>query len=66
VDLQRFWIDALVWLLSYYVAVDSSMPAERVMMLQGVAETKKKQAMRYSFEHTGTQAVNVYSTQWSM
>ena len=65
VDLQRYWEDALVWLLAYYVAVDSSMPAERVAMLQGEAIAKKRACLRYNFEHTPTQAVVSYMTQWS-
>jgi hypothetical protein len=64
-DLQRYWYDALVWCLSYYVAIDSSMPAEKVAMLQGLAEEKKRACIRYAFEHTATQAVLSYSTQWS-
>lgn len=64
-DLQRYWLDALVWILAWYVAVDSSMPTERVAYLQGVAEVKKKLAVRYSFEHTSQQAMVSYQTQWS-
>jgi hypothetical protein len=65
VDLQRYWEDGLVWMLAYYIAVDSSMPAERVMMLQQTAEQKKKACIRYSFEHPDQQAVVAYTTQWS-
>jgi hypothetical protein len=64
-DLQRYWYDALVWCLAYYVAIDSSMPAEKIAMLQAIAEEKKKACVRYSFEHTGAQAVLSYQTQWS-
>lgn len=64
-DLQRYWHDALVWCLAYYVAIDSSMPADKIAMLQQLAEDKKKACVRYSFEHTGTQAVLDYQTQWS-
>lgn len=65
VDLQRYWYDALVWCLAYYVAVDSSMPADRVGMLMTTAELKKKAALRFSFERPGIQAVVSYPTQWS-
>jgi hypothetical protein len=64
-DLQRYWYDALVWLLAYYVAVDSSMPSDKVQLLQMTAEGKKRECVRYSFEHTSTQAYLSYSTQWS-
>lgn len=64
-DLHRYWYDALVWVVAYYVAVDSSMPSDRVTFLLNVAEGKKKECLRYSFEHTGTQAQMSYSTQWS-
>lgn len=64
-DLQRYWYDALVWLLAYYIAVDSSMPGDKVQMLQMTAETKKRACVSYSFEHTGTQAYVSYTTQWS-
>lgn len=64
-DLHRYWFDALVWCLAYYVAVDSSVPSERVQFLNAMAEQKKKACVRYSFEHTNQQAVVSYSTQWS-
>lgn len=65
-DLERFWYDCLVWQLAYYIAVDSSMPSERVGLLAGIAESKKKQCVAFSFEHTtGPQAVVDYTTQWS-
>jgi hypothetical protein len=65
-DLERFWYDCLVWQLAYYIAVDSSMPADRVSMLSGIAESKKRQCVNFSFEHTsGPQAVIDYTTQWS-
>ena len=51
--------------IATYIAVDSSMPAERVMMLQNMAEQKKKLCLRYQFEHTPTQAVVLLNTQWS-
>jgi len=64
-DLQRYWYDALIWCLAYYVAIDSSMPADRIAMLQSLAEERKKACVRYAFEHTSTQAVLSYQTQWS-
>lgn len=64
-DLHRYWFDALVWCLAYYVAVDSSVPAERVQFLNAMAEQKKKACVRYSYEHTSQQATVDYSTQWS-
>lgn len=64
-DLQRYWFDALVWCLAYYLAVDCSMPPEKVGFLAATAQQKKKDCVRYAFEHTGTQAVLGYFTQWS-
>ena len=65
-DLERFWYDCLVWQLAYYIAVDTSMPADRVSLLAGIAESKKRQCVNFSFEHTsGPQAVVDYPTQWS-
>lgn len=65
-DLERFWYDCLVWQLAYYIAVDTSMPTERVALLSGIAEAKKRQCVNFSFEHTdGPQAVIEYPTQWS-
>lgn len=64
-DLQRYWYDALIWCLAYYIAVDSSMPAEKVGMLKALADEKKKACVRYSFEHTSTVASLSYQTQWS-
>lgn len=64
-DLQRYWLDAIVWMLAYYVAVDSSLPLDRCQFLGAQAEAKKKDAVRYAYEHTGTQAIYNYVTQWS-
>lgn len=65
-DLERFWYDCLVWQLAYYIAVDTSMPPDRVALLAGIAESKKRQCVSFSFEHTtGPQAVVNYPTQWS-
>ncbi len=65
VDLQRYWFDALVWCLAYYVAVDGSMPAEKISMLLQVAEAKKAECIGYGFEHTSQSASLDYQTQWS-
>ncbi len=64
-DLQRYWFDALVWMLAHYIAVDSSMSAEKIAMLQATAEQKKAACVRYSFEHTSQQATLAYPSQWS-
>lgn len=64
-DLQRYWYDALVWLLAYYVAIDSSMPAEKIAILQAISSDKKKACVRYAFEHTGSVAMLSYPSQWS-
>lgn len=65
-DLERFWYDCLVWQLAYYIAIDTSMPPDRVSLLAGIAESKKRQCVNFSFEHTdGPQAVVSYPTQWS-
>lgn len=65
VDLQRYWYDALVWCLAYYFAVDSSLPSDKVNFLAAMCATKKKECLRYSFEHTGTMAHVSYPSQWS-
>ena len=65
-DLERFWYDAIVWQLAWYLAIDCSMPTERVAFIGGIAEQKKSAAVKYSFEHTGQQASPSGSTsQWS-
>jgi hypothetical protein len=64
-DLQRYWYDALVWCLAYYVAIDSSMPAEKIALLQAISADKKKACVRYAFEHTGAVAMLSYPSQWS-
>lgn len=65
-DLERFWYDCLVWQLAYYLAVDSSMPADKIALLAGVAESKKRLCTNYSFEHTAASTASVsYQTQWS-
>lgn len=64
-DLQRYWYDALVWCLAYYVAVDSSMPTEKISFLQMTAASKKQECVRYAFEHTSQQAIVCYPSQWS-
>lgn len=64
-DLQRYWYDALVWSLAHYIAVDSSMPLDKVQLLEGTAEVKKKQCVSYAIEHTSTQAIANYPSQWS-
>lgn len=64
-DLQRYWYDALVWCLAYYIAVDSSMPAEKIAFLQAMSADKKLACVRYAHEHTPNQAVLSYQTQWS-
>lgn len=64
-DLERFWYDCLVWQLAWYIAIDSSMPAEKIALLAGIAESKKRQCVNHSFEHTpATQAIVGYTTQW--
>ncbi len=63
-DLQRYWFDALVWCLAYTIAVDSTM-LERAAYLGPIAEAKEKECIAYSYEHTGSQAVLAYTTQWS-
>jgi hypothetical protein len=66
VDLERFWYDAIVWQLAYYIAIESSMPSDRVTLLASIAESKKKACVDFSFEHTsGPQAVIDYTRQWS-
>jgi len=64
-DLHRYWFDALVWCLAYYVAVDSSMPSDKISFLAQMAEQKKAECVRYSFETTDQRATLVYHTQWS-
>ena len=64
-DLQRYWYNAIVWCLAYHVAVDSSLPPDKIGFLSSMAEMEKKKCLRYSFEHTGTQATVAYPTQWS-
>lgn len=64
-DLQRYWFDALVWCLAYYIAVDSNLPSERVALLKSVSDEKKQEAIGYSFEHTDTQAILHNPNQWS-
>jgi hypothetical protein len=64
-DLQRYWLDALVWMLAHYLAVDASMPAERCSLLQATAEQKKRACIRYGFEHTSQQVSIAYTTPWS-
>lgn len=64
-DLERFWHDALVWLLAWYLAVDSSMPPDRIAFLGAMAAQKKKEAVRFSFEPVTQQATVSYTTQWS-
>jgi len=64
-DLHRYWYDALIWMLAYYVAIDSSMPGDKITFLTSMAEGKKKDCLRYSFEHTPTQAILSYTTQWT-
>jgi hypothetical protein len=41
------------------------MPADRIAMLQSLAEDRKRACVRYAVEHTSTQAVLSYQTQWS-
>lgn len=64
-DLQRYWFNALVWLLAADVALDSSMPLDKVQLIQGVAEQKKQDCVRYAFEHTSSVATLAYPSQWS-
>jgi hypothetical protein len=64
-DLQRYWHDALSWMLAAYLAVDASLPPDKVATLGGIAETKKRDCLRFSREHTGNQMVLRYPTQWS-
>ncbi len=63
--LHRYWYDALVWCLAYYLAVDGSMPAEKIAFLSQMSEQKKKACVKYAFEHTGQQAIICWPTQWS-
>ncbi len=63
-DLQRYWHDALVWCLAYYIAVDSSM-VDKAATLKAVADEKKKLCLRYGTEHTSQVAMVGYGSQWS-
>ena len=64
-DLHRYWFDAIIWCLAYYVAVDSSMPSDKIAFLSQMAEAKKQECVSYSFEHTAAKATLSYQTQWS-
>jgi hypothetical protein len=65
VDLHRYWLDALVWCLAYVIAVDSSMPADKIALLLQVSEEKKVKCVNYAFEHTGATARVVHpSLDW--
>jgi len=64
-DLQRYWTEALVWLLAHKIAVDSSLPTERCNYLLTMGEAEKRKCVAYSFQHTDTVAVLNYPTQWS-
>lgn len=64
-DLQRYWHDAIVWCLAYYLAVDSSMPSDKISFLQNMAAMKKKECIKYAYEHVSQQAALSYQTQWS-
>lgn len=64
-DLHRYWFDALVWMLAHYIAVDSSLPMEKIALLQTTAETKKMACVNYSMENTPQVARVDYWTQWS-
>lgn len=64
-DLHRYWYDALIWCLAYYLAVDGSMPAEKIAFLSQMSEQKKKACIKYGFEHTSQQAILCWPTQWS-
>lgn len=63
-DLQRYWYDALVWCLAYYIAVDSSL-LDKAGSLKAIADEKKKMCLRYGSEHTNQVATVGYGTQWS-
>lgn len=64
-DLQRYWYGALIWCLAYQIALDSSLPAEKVAMLQRNAEAEKAKCLAYNREHTPTVATLYFPTQWS-
>jgi hypothetical protein len=64
-DLSRYWFDAIIWCLAYYVAVDSSMPSDKISFLAQMAEAKKAECVAYSFEHTDMTASLSYTSQWS-
>lgn len=64
-DLHRYWYDALVWCLAYYLAVDGSMPADKIAFLAQMSESKKAECVAYSYEHTSQTAVVCWPSQWS-
>lgn len=64
-DLQRYWHAALIWMLAADLAVDNSMPFENIQFLRSMAATERQKCIAYAFEHTGTQAMVSYMTQWS-
>ena len=47
------------------MAVDSSLPSDKVQFLLMAAEAKKRACVAYAHEHTGTKAMLNYPTQWS-
>lgn len=65
-DLHRYWYDALVWCLAYYLAVDGSMPSEKIQFLAQMSESKKAECVAYSYEHTSSQATVCWPSQWNM
>jgi len=64
-DLQRYWHQPLVYMLAYQIALDSSLPAEKVNALGQMAEMEKRKAVGFSNEHVSQCASLYYPTPWS-
>lgn len=59
---ERYWSEYFIWALAHRLAVDNSLPLDRVSMLDQNAATKKEYAKGYSKQNVGMQASISHAT----
>lgn len=59
---ERYWAEYFIWALAHRLAVDNSLPLDRVSMLDQNAAVKKEYAKGYSKQNVGMQAVISHRT----
>lgn len=64
-DLERYWMNFLIWELAHQLACAHSLPTEKCAYFATVSASKKQEAVKWSNQHAPTQIVIEHRTGWS-